>query len=222
MDNLVFFIYSKKNEPMISTRSTTSKMKKIKVFLRTRPPSLQQKQVIALIEQALGNLSSTQREASCCVIGKVWTQPNRYCNGITEGSVKTHCSRAAHALAGILKKKRALRTAMTNEINPEKIVRLLTQSTRQLDTGTLSALSNAREQALKGKRCAHPVFTLVTGRWAHMLLPSRNHQWVSQDVACGHACRRWTSVFESRPGTANRRAYVAILTSDLPMEVFVD
>ena len=68
--------------------------------------SLQQSQVIALIEQALGKLSARQREA---FLLRYWegmdTAEAAAVMGCTEGSVKTHCSRAVHALAVSLKEK---------------------------------------------------------------------------------------------------------------------
>jgi RNA polymerase sigma-70 factor (ECF subfamily) len=68
--------------------------------------SLQQSQIIVIIEQALGNLPARQREA---FLLRYWegmdTKETALAMGCTEGSVKTHCSRAVHALAISLKEK---------------------------------------------------------------------------------------------------------------------
>ena len=72
------------------------------------PPdaSLQQSQLIAMIEEALMDLPKRQREA---FLLRYWedmdTAETAAIMGCSEGSVKTHCSRATHALAAALKAK---------------------------------------------------------------------------------------------------------------------
>ena len=68
--------------------------------------SLQQSQIIALVEQAVAKLPARQREA---FLLRYWegmdTAETAAAMGCTEGSVKTHCSRAVHTLAAFLKDK---------------------------------------------------------------------------------------------------------------------
>jgi RNA polymerase sigma-70 factor (ECF subfamily) len=65
---------------------------------------LEQRQVIEIIEQELSKLPPRQREA---FIMRYWEEldvaETARAMGCSEGSVKTHCSRAAHALAAALK-----------------------------------------------------------------------------------------------------------------------
>lgn len=72
----------------------------------TPDASYEQSQVIALIEESLTNLPARQREA---FLLRYWedmdTTETAAIMGCSEGSVKTHCSRAAHSLAAILRKK---------------------------------------------------------------------------------------------------------------------
>ena len=72
----------------------------------TPDQSLQQSQMISLIEQAISKLPPRQREA---FLLRYWegldTTETAAAMGCTEGSVKTHCSRAVQALAVSLKAK---------------------------------------------------------------------------------------------------------------------
>jgi len=67
---------------------------------------LEQSQLIALIEKALQRLPPRQREA---FVLRYWEEVDvaeaAKIMGCSEGSVKTHCSRATHALAAMLKKQ---------------------------------------------------------------------------------------------------------------------
>lgn len=74
----------------------------------SEPPAeqLQRSQVLALIEKALERLPLRQRQA---FLLRYWEELDvaaaAKIMGCSEGSVKTHCSRATHALAAILKKQ---------------------------------------------------------------------------------------------------------------------
>ncbi len=67
---------------------------------------LEQSQVMAAIEEAVQALPARQREA---FLLRYWEEldvsETAKVMGCSEGSVKTHCSRATHALAKILKTK---------------------------------------------------------------------------------------------------------------------
>ena len=66
--------------------------------------SLEQSQLLVIIETALKKLPARQREA---FLLRYWedmdTSETAAAMGCSEGSVKTHCSRATHALATALK-----------------------------------------------------------------------------------------------------------------------
>jgi RNA polymerase sigma-70 factor (ECF subfamily) len=72
----------------------------------TPPQQLERAQVLALIEKALSSLPTRQREA---FVLRYWEELDvaeaAAAMGCSEGSVKTHCSRATHAIAAFLKEK---------------------------------------------------------------------------------------------------------------------
>jgi hypothetical protein len=110
---------------------------------------------------------------------------------------------------------------MTEKLQPEKIARLLTQGTRRLNADTLSALSNARQIALQKQSLRAPVFTLATARWTHFLLPLSVQQWLPLAllaVMLAAGAGYWHHAHEQQIDELD----VAILTDDLPIEVFVD
>ena len=67
---------------------------------------LEQSQLVGFIEKAIETLPARQREA---FLLRYWEEMDvaetAAAMGCSEGSVKTHCSRATHALAAILKKQ---------------------------------------------------------------------------------------------------------------------
>ena len=69
------------------------------------PKQLERAQTLEIIEKCLGDLPSRQREA---FILRYWEEMDvaeaAKAMGCSEGSVKTHCSRATHTLATALKK----------------------------------------------------------------------------------------------------------------------
>lgn len=116
---------------------------------------------------------------------------------------------------------------MINELNPGKIVQLLTKSTQQLDESTLSVLANARQNALKRQSVRAPVFTLTSAsahnslRWADRLIPHSLQPWIAAVLLLAilfAGTSYWQHVQEQQIDETD----VAILTGDLPIEVFVN
>lgn len=116
---------------------------------------------------------------------------------------------------------------MSTELDLERVARLLTQSSRQLDAQTLSALSNARRIALERQQAQAPVFAfspasaLGTAHWTHRLIPHTAHQWIAAGLivaAIASGAGFWHHAQEQQIGDLD----VAILTDELPIEVFVD
>ena len=74
--------------------------------LEPPPDQLARTQVLALIEKALEKLPARQRQA---FLLRYWEEMDvaeaAQVMGCSEGSVKTHCSRATHALAAMLEKQ---------------------------------------------------------------------------------------------------------------------
>ena len=71
--------------------------------MESPPEQLERRQVLALIEKALERLPARQRQA---FLLRYWEEMDvaeaAKVMGCSEGSVKTHCSRATHALAAVL------------------------------------------------------------------------------------------------------------------------
>lgn len=110
---------------------------------------------------------------------------------------------------------------MNSKLNPDKITQLLNQSTRQLDQQTLSALSQARQNALSRQFAYTPVFALSTGNWTQRLVPNTARQWLAAlmlAAAVAGGAGYWRHSQEQQISELD----VAILTDELPIEVFVD
>ncbi|MDA8095500.1 MAG: RNA polymerase sigma factor [Betaproteobacteria bacterium] len=82
----------------------TFRLEESSIALEQPPESLARSQVVDAIEEALKTLPARQREA---FLLRYWEDMDiaqtAAAMGCSEGSVKTHCSRAVHALAAILK-----------------------------------------------------------------------------------------------------------------------
>lgn len=82
---------------------------------------LERSQTIKIIEQALKKLPTRQREA---FVLRYWEEMDvaetASIMGCSDGSVKTHCSRAVHALAAELKKQGLEKSGLSNSMSINK------------------------------------------------------------------------------------------------------
>lgn len=109
---------------------------------------------------------------------------------------------------------------MTTHFDPEKIARLLTRSSGALDPATQSALSDARRKALQRYTAHVPSLPPPSNRSSVLSLLSRREGILAGAfavmLAVGMGC--WHQAREQQIADLD----VAILTDDLPIEVFVD
>jgi hypothetical protein len=110
---------------------------------------------------------------------------------------------------------------MNTSLDPRQIAQLLTKSTQQLDGTTLSALAKARHNAL-AKQSAHThVFALTTGRWVENLMPHTAKQWLATGLLAALMVVG-TSLWQQSEEQQISELDVAILTDEMPIDVFVD
>jgi len=116
---------------------------------------------------------------------------------------------------------------MTDELDPGKIAQLLNQGARQLDAATISALVEARQKALKRHSERAPVFALaptsayMPARWTGRLIPHAAQLWIAAGLLVAvliAGTSYWQHVQEQQIDETD----LAILTDELPIEVFVD
>ncbi|MBI5431183.1 MAG: DUF3619 family protein [Nitrosomonadales bacterium] len=110
---------------------------------------------------------------------------------------------------------------MTTDLDTGKITQLLTLSTKQLDARTLSALSNARQKALERQAECAPAFAFNAGGEAHNQRQESIQYWVVAGLLAAMLIAG-TSFWQHIQEHQTAELDVAILTDDLPIEVFVD
>jgi Protein of unknown function (DUF3619) len=111
---------------------------------------------------------------------------------------------------------------MNTQLDPNKIAQLLTQSTRQLDDTTITALVQARRNALEMQLSRAPAYALSTGRWTNHLIPNSTMQWLATVLLAALLVVAGTNFVQHSEEQQISELDVAILTDDMPLEVFVD
>ncbi len=112
---------------------------------------------------------------------------------------------------------------MNTQLDPKKIAQLLNQSTQQLDGEVLSALADARRHALSKQSAARaPTFALTTGHWVDKVLPHTAVQWVATGLLVALLIAVGTNLSHHSEEQQISEIDLAILTDEMPIDVFVD
>ena len=111
---------------------------------------------------------------------------------------------------------------MNTWLDPEKITQFLTISTRNLGEDVMSALAEARNNALKKQSARSPVSALAAGRWTHGLLLPHTAQQLAGTALLAIMIVIGATFLQHSQDQQTGDIDVAILTDDLPIEVFVD
>ncbi|MFZ5502123.1 MAG: DUF3619 family protein [Pseudomonadota bacterium] len=111
-----------------------------------------------------------------------------------------------------------------DDFDPKKIAAHLTAASKLLDENTLSALQRGRNRALEKQLRHRPVVALSTGHHEHHWMPHTMQQWLLASaivlaILVG-SMSYWHHAPE--PSQDSYRLDIAILTDDLPMDVFID
>lgn len=104
----------------------------------------------------------------------------------------------------------------------ESIAKLLTHAAQQLDADTVDALRRARNIALERQSQKKPVFALSAGHGAHWLIPHSTHQWVAAIILFAAILFGGINYWQHTQEHDMAHLDTAILTDDMPLEVFVD
>lgn len=116
---------------------------------------------------------------------------------------------------------------MINELNTAKVIQLLIKSTQKLDGATISALASARQKALKRHSVRVPVLKLASAsdhtsvHWIDRMIPHAAIPWVAAGLLAAillAGTGYWQHFQEQQIDETD----VAILTGDLPIEVYVN
>lgn len=109
------------------------------------------------------------------------------------------------------------------ELNHPRIAELLTQGSGQLDDRIVSSLRKARAVALQKQRLREPALSLsAIGHRAHALMPHSTPQWLATAMLLAMIIVSVTSYCHYTQEHQGSHLDIAILTDDLPMEVFID
>ncbi len=111
---------------------------------------------------------------------------------------------------------------MTTKLDPNKITRLLNQSTRKLDEATLIALRQARTRALQHQAVSSHALAFAGANHSSLMIPQRAQKWVVAGLLAlvlGMGASMW---WQHQREQQIIDTDVSILTDELPIELFID
>lgn len=104
----------------------------------------------------------------------------------------------------------------------EDVAKLLTHATMQLDTETVVSLRQARNVALERQLLKRPGFTLSVMHGSCRLISHLARQWAVTAILLGVIFFGGISYWINTQENDLAHLDIAILTDDLPLEVFVN
>lgn len=108
-----------------------------------------------------------------------------------------------------------------HDIAPESIAKLLTSAAEELDTGTIEALQRSRNIALARQSLHKPVLALNSLHGIHWPIAHPAPKWMyAAIILLAAALVSVAGYWHHESDTSHLD--IAILTDDLPMEIFVD
>lgn len=107
-------------------------------------------------------------------------------------------------------------------LSPERIAGLLTLASEQLDDDTVKALRLARHAALDRQAVHAPAYALDNRHGLHLPVPHTPRQWAAAILllaALAGGAGYWQHLHHHE---TMAHLDIAILTDDMPLEVFID
>ncbi len=107
------------------------------------------------------------------------------------------------------------------KINSQQFTQLLNRSIQQLDQDKLAALRAARQTALSKQRVSVAAATLSSGHLLPIHLSLRAQKWIIAVLVTAILLSAW-SVLQHQHEQQINELDIAILSDEMPIEIFVD
>ncbi len=108
------------------------------------------------------------------------------------------------------------------DVNPQRVKTLLDQSAQQLDEHSAAALRQARHAAVEKHRNGSPRLALAGAHGSLDWLHSNHAQWIGITILLFATLFSGVIYWQNSRSTSSNNLELAILTDDMPLEVFID